>query len=304
MAWEKEFDQWVQAALPELEVRAEEPMSRHTSFRTGGGAKRMVFPKTAEELEAVMVAAERFSARPFILGNGTNLLAPDEGLDRLVVSLGAMRQILPGEDGVITAQAGVSLARLADFACQQGLTGLEFAHGIPGSLGGAVYMNGGAYGGEMSQVIRSVTAWFPGKGVCVMGVEELDMSYRHSFFMDHPEAVILEATVALANGDPETIRQTMRELMERRKTSQPLEYPSAGSTFKRPVGYFAGTLIDQCGLKGLTVGGAQVSKKHAGFIINIGGATSSDVEELMAQVQQIVLEKTGVRLEPEVRVIR
>ena len=304
MAWEKEFDQWVQEFLPELEVKCEEPMSRHTSFRTGGGAKRMAFPKTAEELGALMDAAERFSARPFILGNGTNLLAPDEGLDRLVVSLGAMRQILPGEEGVITAQAGVSLARLADFACRQGLTGLEFAHGIPGSLGGAVYMNGGAYGGEMSQVVQRVRAWFPGKGVCVMGVEELEMGYRHSFFMDHPEAVILSATVRLKSGDPETIRQTMRDLMERRKTSQPLEYPSAGSTFKRPVGYFAGTLIDQCGLKGLTVGGAQVSRKHAGFIINIGGATSSDVETLMAKVQQIVLEKTGVRLEPEVRVIR
>lgn len=304
MAWELEFDRWAAEMLPGLEVRIDEPMSRHCSFRTGGGAKRMAFPKTVEEVSAVMEAAEKFGARPFVLGNGTNVLFPDEGLDRLVVNLTQLRHLAAGEDHTITAQAGLPLARLADFACQKGLAGLEFAHGIPGSLGGAVYMNGGAYGGEMSQVLKSVKAWFPGEGVREMMVEELDMSYRHSFFMDHPEAVILEATVSLTPGEEETIRAAMRELMARRKASQPLEYPSAGSTFKRPTGYFAGTLIDQCGLKGLTVGGAQVSEKHAGFIINIGGATSSDVTELMAQVQKIVWERKGVRLEPEVRVIR
>ena len=304
MAWELEFDRWAAETLPGLTVKIDEPMSRHCSFRTGGGAKRMALPKTAEELSLVMEAAQRLNARPFILGNGTNVLFPDEGLDRLVVSLTAMREMQAGEKGTITAQAGIPLVRLADYACQLGLTGLEFAHGIPGSLGGAVYMNGGAYGGEMCQVLKTVKAWFPGEGVREMAAEELDMSYRHSFFMDHPEAVILEATVALQKGEEETIRTTMRELMQRRKASQPLEYPSAGSTFKRPIGYFAGTLIDQCGLKGLTVGGAQVSEKHAGFVINIGGATSSDVLELMAQVQKIVWEQKGVRLEPEVRVIR
>ena len=304
MAWEHELDRWAAQNLPELELKTDEPMSRHTSFRTGGGAKRMAFPKTPEELTALVEAGRKCGARPFILGNGTNLLAPDEGLDRLVVSLTALREMTAGEDGTITAQAGVPLARLADFACQQGLTGLEFAHGIPGSLGGAVYMNGGAYGGEMSQVLTEVLAWFPEIGLRTMAAEELDLGYRHSFFMDHPEVVILQATVRLEAGEEEAIRATMRDLMARRKASQPLEYPSAGSTFKRPTGYFAGTLIDQCGLKGLTVGGAQVSEKHAGFIINIGGATSADVEELIAQVQRIVMEKTGVRLEPEVRVIR
>lgn len=304
MAWEHELDRWAAQNLPELELKTDEPMSRHTSFRTGGGAKRMAFPKTPEELTALVEAGRKCGARPFILGNGTNLLAPDEGLDRLVVSLTALREMTAGEDGTITAQAGVPLARLADFACQQGLTGLEFAHGIPGSLGGAVYMNGGAYGGEMSQVLTEVLAWFPEIGLRTMAAEELDLGYRHSFFMDHPEVVILQATVRLEAGEEETIRAAMRDLMARRKASQPLEYPSAGSTFKRPTGYFAGTLIDQCGLKGLTVGGAQVSEKHAGFIINIGGATSADVEELIAQVQRIVMEKTGVRLEPEVRVIR
>ena len=304
MAWEKEFDAWIADFLPDLEVREEEPMSRHTSFRTGGGAKRMAFPKNPEQLVLVMDAAYKCGGRPFVLGNGTNLLAPDEGLDRLVVSLTGLRAMeLEGED-VIAAEAGVPLVRLADFACQQSLTGLEFAHGIPGSLGGAVYMNGGAYGGEMSQVLESVTALFPEEGIRTLGLEEMELGYRHSFFMDHPEVVILRARVRLKKGDQEAIRTTMRDLMARRKASQPLEYPSAGSTFKRPVGNFAGTLIDQCGLKGLTVGGAQVSEKHAGFIINIGGATSSDVEALMAKVQEAVWAKTGVRLEPEVRVIR
>ena len=207
------------------------------------------------------------------------------------------------EDGRISAAAGVSLARLADFACKQGLAGLEFAHGIPGTLGGAVCMNAGAYGGEMSQVLESVTALFP-DGIRTIPLAELDLGYRHSLFTDHPEAVVLGAVVRLRPGDPEAIRAQMRQLMDRRKASQPLEWPSAGSTFKRPTGYFAGTLIEQCGLKGLTVGGAQVSEKHAGFLINTGGATCTDVLELIRQVQQRVWEETGVRLEPEVRIIR
>ena len=304
MAWEHELDRW--AAERGLTVKPEELMNRHTSFRAGGPAKRMAFPGPIRELTELMEAAQGWEgARPFILGNGTNLLAPDEGLDRLVVSLSNLKEIrTAGEENVLTAEAGVQLARLADFACQQGLTGLEFAHGIPGSLGGAVYMNGGAYGGEMGQVVVRVQAWFPGEGLRTMAVEELDMSYRHSFFMDHPEAVILSADLRLSPGDPETIRAALRELMQKRKASQPLEWPSAGSTFKRPTGYFAGTLIDQCGLKGLTIGGAQVSKKHAGFVINIGGATSADILALMAEVQRIVYEQKGVRLEPEVRVIR
>ena len=304
MVWEYELDQWVEKHLPALEMKKDEPMSRHASFRTGGGAKRMAFPGTAEELTALVDEAHRLGARPFILGNGTNILVPDEGLDRLVVSLCDLREMELGENDTITAQAGVPLARLADFACRNDLAGLEFAHGIPGSLGGAVYMNGGAYGGEMRHVLVSALVWFPGEGLRTMTTEEMELGYRHSFFMDHPEAVILQATVRLEKGESDSIRAKMQELMERRKASQPLEYPSAGSTFKRPAGYFAGTLIDQCGLKGLTVGGAQVSKKHAGFIINIGGATSKDIVNLIAEVQRIVEEKTGVRLEPEVRVLR
>ena len=306
MSWETQLDKWAAEYLPDLKIVNDEPMSRHTSFRVGGPAKRMAFPSSGEQLVLLLDYARACGARPLVIGNGTNLLAPDEGLDRLVIDTSAgLNRLEEGtEPGTLTAEAGVSLARLADFACKQGLTGLEFAHGIPGSLGGAVYMNGGAYGGEMSQVLTEVLAYFPKEGLRTMKTEELDLGYRHSFFMDHPEVVILRATVQLQTGEEEAIRARMRELMARRKASQPLEYPSAGSTFKRPAGHFAGTLIEQCGLKGLTVGGAQVSEKHAGFIINIGSATSADVTALIAQVQHIVLEKTGVRLEPEVRIIR
>jgi len=207
------------------------------------------------------------------------------------------------EPGTIVAEAGVSLAKLAAFACRQGLTGLEFAHGIPGTLGGAVCMNAGAYDGEMKQVIQGVSVYFPGEGVRFLTCGEMEFGYRHSLLSDRPEAVVLSAVMQLAPGEEEAIRDKMQELMGRRKASQPLEYPSAGSTFKRPVGFFAGTLIDQCGLKGLTVGGAQVSEKHAGFVINIGGATCADVTELIRQVQARVLAEKGVRLEPEVRII-
>lgn len=279
-------------------------MSRHTSFRIGGPARRMACPGTGEQLAAVLEIAKECGVETLVIGKGTNLLVADEGLDRVVIDTSAaMHAMGLGEDGRITAAAGVSLVRLAEFACRNGLTGLEFAHGIPGTLGGAVCMNAGAYGGEMVQVLESVTALFP-DGVRVLPVEELDLRYRHSLFTDHPEAVVLGATVKLEQGEEADIRAKMQELMGRRKATQPLEYPSAGSTFKRPVGYFAGTLIDQTGLKGLAVGGAQVSEKHAGFVINTGGATFADVTELMEKVQQAVFDAAGVRLEPEVRIIR
>ena len=240
-----------------------------------------------------------------MIGNGTNLLVADEGLDRLVVDTSGMNRITQGDDPtVLTAEAGVSLARLADFACRQGLTGLEFAHGIPGTVGGAVCMNAGAYDGEIKQVVEQVTVFFSGEGVRKLSGEEMEFSYRHSLLSSHPEAVVLSAVFRLSPGDPESIRGKMQELMTRRKTSQPLEYPSAGSTFKRPAGYFAGTLIDQCGLKGFTVGGAQVSEKHAGFVINRGGATFADVMGVITGVQERVLAEKGVQLEPEVKIIR
>ena len=303
MSWALELDKKLKEYLPELQVLCDEPMSRYTSFRIGGPAKRMAFPKAAE-LVRLLELAETCGARPLVIGKGSNLLVADEGLDRLVVNTSGMdRMELTEEPNTILAEAGVSLAKLATFACKEGLTGLEFAHGIPGTLGGAVCMNAGAYDGEMKQVITDVTVYFPGEGVCVLSCEEMDFGYRHSLLSDRPEAVVVSAVMRLQAGEESAIRGKMQELMGRRKASQPLEYPSAGSTFKRPVGHFAGTLIDQCGLKGLTVGGAQVSTKHAGFVINIGGATCADVTELIRQVQARVMEEKGVWLEPEVRVI-
>lgn len=305
MDWYTQLDKRIAAEQPDLKVSCDEPMSRHTSFRVGGPAKRMAFPECCEQMVTLMGLAAECGARPLIIGNGTNLLVTDDGLDRLVVDTSAMDRIELGNDpNVLVAEAGASLARVADFACKQGMTGLEFAHGIPGTVGGAVCMNAGAYDGEMKQVIETVTILLPEEGVKVLSCEEMNFSYRHSLLSDCPEAVVLSAVFRLMPGEPETIRQKMRELMTRRKASQPLEYPSAGSTFKRPVGYFAGTLIDQCGLKGLSVGGAQVSEKHAGFVINRGGATFADVMGVINQVQERVLAEKGVRLEPEVKIIR
>ena len=304
MDWYTELDKWIAAYLPDLKVVCDEPMSRHTSFRVGGTAKRMAFPEKGEQLVLLLETARELGASPLVIGNGTNLLAPDEGLDRLVINTTGLCRLEAGEaPGTVTADAGVTLARLADFACRQGLTGLEFAHGIPGTVGGGVCMNAGAYDGEMKGVIRSVTVLFPEDGIRNLSNAEMDFGYRHSLLSDHPDAVVLRAEFALAPGEETAIREKMRDLMARRKASQPLEYPSAGSTFKRPTGYYAGTLIDQCGLKGLTVGGAQVSEKHAGFVINTGGATCADVLAVIRQVQERVLTEKGVRLEPEVRII-
>ena len=302
MLWYESFDELMARELPDVRVEKEVPMQKHTSFRIGGPARRMAFPETKEQLVAAAEAAIACGVKPFVLGKGTNLLICDEGLDTLVIKTENMNGLRQLDEVTLEADAGISLARFAVFAQQQGLSGLEFAHGIPGSLGGAVYMNAGAYGGEMKDVLVEITALCT-DGVRTLTVEEADLSYRHSYFADN-DAVVLSATVRLQKGDPAAIRERMDELMARRKNTQPLEYPSAGSTFKRPVGNFAGTLIEQTGLKGLTVGGAQVSQKHAGFLINIGGATAADVMELVAQVQQRVFDATGVQLEPEVRIIR
>ena len=306
MDWTTDFDQWIAENLPELKVLQDEPMAKHTSFRVGGPAKRMAFPATQEQLVLLLNAAEKCGARPLVIGNGTNLLVVDEGLDRLVVdtSAGLKAIAMDAESGLITADAGVTLASLAEFACRESLTGLEFAHGIPGTVGGAVCMNAGAYDGEMKQVVECVSVLFPGEGIRTIPCAEMDFGYRRSLLTDHPDAVVLSAVFRLQKGEKDAIRARMNELMGRRKASQPLEYPSAGSTFKRPVGYFAGTLIEQCGLKGFTVGGAQVSEKHAGFVINRGGASCADVLSVIGQVQQRVLQATGVELEPEVKIIR
>lgn len=304
MDWYTTLDEQVAAYLPDLTYLKEEPMSRHTSFRIGGPARRLALPERGEQLVLLMSFAQEAGTTPLIVGNGTNLLVSDRGLDRLVIDTTGLRQMERSEGNVLTAEAGVPLARLADFACREGLAGLEFAHGIPGTLGGAVCMNAGAYGGEMKQVVTSVTALFPEEGIRTLTAEELDFSYRHSFFSDHPDVVVLRATVALREGDPEKIREQMQDFMARRKASQPLEFPSAGSTFKRPVGAFAAALIDQCGLRGYRHGGAAVSEKHCGFVVNLGGATCADVLALCDEVRAVVKEKTGYDLEKEIRVVK
>ncbi len=305
MSWCQEVDKWTAEYLPDLRILKDEPMSRHTSFRVGGPARRMAFPERGEQVVLLLDCARNCGARPLVIGNGTNLLAPDEGLDRLVIdtSAGLNRVEAGAEPGTIMAEAGASLTKTAVFACELGLKGLEFAHGIPGTVGGGVCMNAGAYGGEIRQVLKGASVLFPEEGVRFLSAEELDLGYRHSLLTDRPEAMVLRATFRLTPGDKAAIWERMRELMDRRKAGQPLEYPSAGSVFKRPAGNFAGTLIEQCGLKGLTVGGAQVSEKHAGFIINRGGATAADILALIRQVQARVYEAKGVRLEPEVKII-
>lgn len=303
MGWETELDQKIKEYLPDLKVEQDVPMARHTSFHIGGPAKRMAFPSNSEQLVLLTSFAEGCGMNPLMIGNGTNLLVDDAGLDRLVIDTSAnMNRLELTDRCTIVADAGVSLRKIAIFAWEHGLTGLEFAHGIPGTLGGAVYMNAGAYGGEMKQVVTRVTALYPG-GIRKLTPEQTDFGYRHSVF-SNGTGVVLSAVLQLTEGNSADIRAKMDDLMMRRKVSQPLEYPSAGSTFKRPQGHYAGTLIDQCGLKGTMVGGACVSEKHAGFVINTGGATCADVLHLIALVQKTVEQKTGVRLEPEVRYIR
>ncbi len=288
---------------PTLEVREQEPMSRHTSFRIGGPARLMALPKNeAEAAEAIRTAAA-WGIKPFFMGNGSNLLVADKGLEAfLIKAADGFGGLEEGDGGIIRAGAGVLLSRAACFARDRGLTGLEFAHGIPGSIGGAVTMNAGAYGGEMADIVEKVTFLRPDGKVDLLEGPELDFSYRHSAFEDGTR-LLLRAVLRLKPGDPTAIRARMEDLSARRREKQPLEYPSAGSTFKRPADGYAAALIDRCGLKGYRVGGAQVSTKHAGFIINLGGATCDDVLHVIAYVYETVLAQTGIRLEPEVRLL-
>ena len=294
----------IRAALPGLELFENEPMSAHCSFRIGGPARLMCCPGTAEEAAALLRLLHESGAPFELMGNGTNLLVPDEGLDKVVVRLGeAMSEAISLGDGHIRAGAGITLAKLAVFAANEGLSGLEFAHGIPGSLGGAVFMNAGAYGGEMKDVLESVEYADTDGAVRSVPAAELGLSYRHSAF-EGTERLVTAATVRLTPKEPEEIRARMRELLEKRRASQPLDMPSAGSTFKRPAGGFAAALIDEAGLKGFAIGGAQVSEKHAGFVINRGGATFGDVLRLMEHIQKTVFDRSGIRLEPEVRILK
>lgn len=297
------FRQTLAAALPGLELRTGEPMDRHTTFRVGGPAALMALPKSLEELQTVLRLAHQAEISPFFLGRGSNLLVADEGVDAFLVKLagGLDRLELTGET-TLDVGAGVTLAQAASFAADRGLTGLEFAHGIPGTLGGGVFMNAGAYDGELSQVITWVDCLDEAGEAHRLEGGELELGYRRSVFSRLPW-VITGARLELTPGDPAEIRAKMADLSRRRRSKQPLEYPSAGSTFKRPPGHFAGGLIQECGLKGRRVGGAQVSEKHAGFVINTGGATCRDILTLIRLVRKTVQERTGVLLEPEVRLL-
>lgn len=305
MVWYEALDKKIKDYLPEVKVLCDEPMASHTSFRIGGPAKRMAFPTETEQVVLLVSFAQELGITPLLMGNGTNLLVGDQGIDGLVINTKGMEKITPGEnEGEIVAQAGASLTRTALFALENGLSGLEFAHGIPGSVGGGISMNAGAYGGEMKDVLAGAAILFPEEGVKNLTCEELHLSYRHTIINEHPDAVVLYGVFRLQRGDKAEIKAKMDELMVRRKGSQPLEYPSAGSFFKRPTGHFAGALIEQANCKGMTVGDAQVSEKHAGFLINTGHATCTDVLALMEEVQKKVYEMHGVSLEPEVKIIK
>lgn len=293
----------LQKEVPGLELRENEPMSRHTTFRVGGPAALMALPDTEDKLLAAVRISRAEGIEPLWVGMGSNLLVDDGGLDTFVIKTAPQLSACSVDGVLITASAGTPLVQIANAAADRSLTGLEFAHGIPGSLGGAVTMNAGAYDGEMRQVVKSVRVLDQNGLVCDIPAEECDFRYRHSLFSSS-EFLVLSAVMELKQGDEVAIRARMAELMAKRKEKQPLEWPSAGSTFKRPEGYFAAALIDQCGLKGLRLGGAQVSEKHAGFVINAGDATCYDILKLMDQVRERVLAETGVTLEPEVKYLR
>ena len=277
------------------------PMSEHTTLKLGGPADYLVFPRSAEEINALFAEAGAYNLPVTVIGHGSNLLVLDGGIRGLVICIGKNMRTITREGNMITAQAGAMLGSVAVEAAEAGLSGLEFASGIPGTVGGGVTMNAGAYNGEMSQVVKTVKALSPGGKEIVLSREEMDFSYRHSAVTEK-NLIVTEATFELQPRDPATIRAKMSELNARRAEKQPLDVPSAGSTFKRPEGFFAAALIDQCGLKGYSIGGARVSMKHAGFLVNTGNS-SKDFYDLMQKVQQIVEERVGVKLEPEIRIL-
>ena len=297
-----DFQRKISALLPDFELRMMEPMCRHTSFRIGGPAEVMAFPKSSEELSQLLKVSALLDTKPVILGAGTNVLAPDAGMPGLVICL---KDCLDGMellgDTHIRVMAGVTMTRAAIFAANHNLSGLEFAHGIPGTVGGGVYMNAGAYGGEICQVCTRVQIMDRQGNLQWLSNEEMKFSYRHSVLEETGDIVIC-AEFVLTAAPAEEVKAKMKELQAKRSASQPLDLPSAGSAFKRPVGGYAAALIDQAGLKGYQVGGAAISTKHAGFAVNLGGATAKDVQNLLKQVSDLVFENSGIRLEPEVRI--
>ncbi|MCR5546910.1 MAG: UDP-N-acetylmuramate dehydrogenase [Lachnospiraceae bacterium] len=296
----KQIENQLENIITEGVIKYDEPMSAHTTFRIGGKADCYIEP-SFQEVEPLFAFLKQEQIPYTLIGNGSNLLVSDEGIEGVTVSFGTSIAEVSCEGTTLKAQAGILLSRLASFAAEHSLKGLEFASGIPGTLGGAITMNAGAYGGEMKDVVTYVTLLEDGE-IKRCPASEMDFSYRHSKVLES-DIIVLAVEMDLQEGNQKEILALSRELNQRRVDKQPLNYPSAGSTFKRPEGHFAGKLIEDAGLKGYTVGGAQVSEKHSGFVINIGGATAKDVRDLISDVKRIVKEKFDVTLEPEVRMI-
>lgn len=286
----------------EKNVMTDEPMKKHVTFRVGGAADYFVSPESAEEVRKIILLCKEKGVPYYILGNGSNLLVSDSGYRGVIIQIYKSMSNISVKGELVTAQAGALLSAIAAQAAAASLTGFEFASGIPGTIGGAAVMNAGAYGGEMKDVLAQVTVLTKDGEILVIPGEEMEMGYRTSIVAKN-QYIVLEAVIRLAHGKQEEIRARMNELKEKRTTKQPLEYPSAGSTFKRPEGYFAGKLIEDAGLRGFQVGGAQVSEKHCGFVINKDQATAAEVRELIRQVSERVREHSGVTLEPEVKML-
>ena len=292
----------IREVMPGLALYENEPMSGHCSFKAGGCARALAIPQSVMSLTKICSILKDHELAPYILGNGTNVVFPDAGTPELfVVCTEKLQEIFLLPDGAIYAEAGVPLSKLASFAFENGLAGLEFASGIPGTVGGGVMMNAGAYGGEMKDCIESVVNYYlPEQRLYELNNEQCSFGYRKSLFQSMWGCVILSAVFRLEEGNKDEISAKMKELNERRRNKQPLDMPSAGSAFKRPEGHYAAALIEECGLKGCSVGGAQVSEKHAGFIVNTGDATAQDLYDLMIKVRNTVYEKTKIQLEPEI----
>ena len=298
----KEFIEGLQNILCGEAIFLNESMKNHTSFKIGGQAEVFLEVNTSEELLKVADYCKKEGVNFFVIGNGSNLLVSDEGVEGVIIHLSGKLAGARVEGDIVRAGAGLSLAALAAFTVEEELSGLEFAAGIPGSVGGAIYMNAGAYGGEMKDVVTGVYMVVDGE-LKHFSVAEMDFSYRHSKVSGLKNAVVVAAEFKLEKGKKEDIQAKIDELNARRREKQPLEYPSAGSTFKRPETGYASQLIEEAGLKGTRIGGAEVSKKHSGFIINVDNATAKDVKELIACVQKVVDEKSGVKLYPEVKML-
>lgn len=296
------FQYDMQQYFYDIEIKMNEPMSKHTSFHIGGEAEVMIFPKSVEQMSAVMRKCAQLRIFPRILGAGTNILAPDEGIEGIVICLkDCIGRMELTRENTIESMAGVTMTRLAMYAANQGLSGLEFAHGIPGTVGGGIYMNAGAYGGEIGNVCSHIWVMNAEGEVRILSNSEMDFSYRHSILEDTNE-IVVKAEFILQPSNREIVLNRMHELQTKRISSQPLDLPSAGSAFKRPIGGYAAALIEKAGLKGYRVGNAGISEKHAGFAVNLGGATADEMKRLLMDVSDRVYEFSGIRLEPEIRI--